>query len=213
MVFAAQKLRKQNELKAPTVVIVDDRIDLEDQITGDFTRAEIPNIESAPDKESLENFFKQDQRKILITTIFKFGDVQGMLSDRSNIIVMVDEAHRTQERDLGTKMRTALPNAFFFGLTGTPINRRDHNTFATFGAEEDEERYLSKYTFQNSVADGATLELNFKTVPVEMHLDEKALQEEFDELTDQISEEEKAELVKRTSVEAFFTSDKRINDV
>lgn len=213
MVFAAQKLRKQNELKAPTVVIVDDRIDLEDQITGDFTRAEIPNIESAKDKETLENFFKQDQRKILITTIFKFGDVQKMLSDRSNIIVMVDEAHRTQEKDLGAKMRTALPNAFFFGLTGTPINRRDHNTFAAFGAEEDEGRYMSKYTFQDSIADGATLELNFKTVPVEMHLDDKKLQEEFDELTDQISEEEKIELVKRTSVEAFFTADKRINDV
>lgn len=213
MVFAAQKLRKQNELKAPTVVIVDDRIDLEDQITGDFTRAEIPNIESAKDKEALENFFKQDQRKILITTIFKFGDVQKMLSDRSNIIVMVDEAHRTQEKDLGAKMRLALPNAFFFGLTGTPINRRDHNTFAAFGAEEDEGRYMSKYTFQNSIADGATLELNFKTVPVEMHLDDKKLQEEFDELTDQISEEEKTELVKRTSVEAFFTADKRINDV
>lgn len=213
MVFAAQKLRKQNELKAPTVVIVDDRIDLEDQITGDFTRAEIPNIESAKDKESLELFFKQDQRKILITTIFKFGDVQQMLSDRSNIIVMVDEAHRTQEQDLGAKMRLALPNAFFFGLTGTPINRRDRNTFAAFGAEEDEGRYMSKYTFQNSVADGATLELNFKTVPVEMHLDEKKLQEEFDELTDQINEEEKTELVKRTSVEAFFTADKRVNDV
>lgn len=213
MVFAAQKLRKQNELKAPTVVIVDDRIDLEDQITGDFTRAEIPNIESAKDKDALEKFFKQDQRKILITTIFKFGDVQKMLSDRSNIIVMVDEAHRTQEKDLGAKMRLALPNAFFFGLTGTPINRRDHNTFAAFGAEEDEGRYMSKYTFQDSIADGATLELNFKTVPVEMHLDEKNLQAEFDELTDQISEEEKTELVKRTSVEAFFTADKRINDV
>lgn len=213
MVFAAQKLRKQNELKAPTVVIVDDRIDLEDQITGDFTRAEIPNIESAKDKDALEKFFKQDQRKILITTIFKFGDVQQKLSDRSNIIVMVDEAHRTQEKDLGAKMRLALPNAFFFGLTGTPINRRDHNTFAAFGAEEDEGRYMSKYTFQNSVADGATLELTFKTVPVEMHLDDKKLQEEFDELTDQISEEGKAELVKRTSVEAFFTADKRVNDV
>lgn len=213
MVFAAQKLRKQNELKAPTVVIVDDRIDLEDQITGDFTRAEIPNIESAKDKDALEKFFKQDQRKILITTIFKFGDVQQKLSDRSNIIVMVDEAHRTQEKNLGAKMRLALPNAFFFGLTGTPINRRDHNTFAAFGAEEDEGRYMSKYTFQNSVADGATLELTFKTVPVEMHLDDKKLQEEFDELTDQISEEGKAELVKRTSVEAFFTADKRVNDV
>ena len=87
-------------MKAPTVVIVDDRIDLEDQITGDFTRAEIPNIESATDKDALEKFFEQDQRKILITTIFKFGDVQHKLSDRSNIIVMVDEAHRTQEKDL-----------------------------------------------------------------------------------------------------------------
>lgn len=213
MVFAAQKLRRQNELKAPTVVIVDDRIDLEDQITGDFTRAEIPNIESAKDKDALEKFFKQDQRKILITTIFKFGDVVQTLSDRSNIIVMVDEAHRTQEKNLGTKMRVALPNAFFFGLTGTPINRHDHNTFATFGAEEDKGRYLSKYTFQHSVIDGATLELNFKTVPVEMHLDKENLQEEFDDLTDQISEDEKTELIKRTSVDAFFTAEKRINDV
>lgn len=215
MVFAAQKLRLQNELHAPTVVIVDDRIDLEDQITGDFTRAEIPNIESAKTKEELVAFFKQDQRKILITTIFKFGDVEGVLNERDNIILLVDEAHRTQEKDLGQKMRNALPNAFFFGLTGTPINKRDKNTFLAFGADEDMETggYISKYTFQNSVEDGATLELNFQTVPVEMHLNEEQLQEEFDELTDQISDAEKNELVKRTSVEAFFTAEKRINDV
>lgn len=206
MVFAAQKLRLQNELHAPTVVIVDDRIDLEDQITGDFTRADIPNIESAKTKEELVAFFKQDQRKILITTIFKFGDVDSVLNERDNIILLVDEAHRTQEKDLGQKMRNALPNAFFFGLTGTPINKRDKNTFQSFGADEDLEKggYISKYTFQNSVEDGATLELNFQTVPVEMHLNEAQLQEEFDELTDQISEEEKNELVKRTSVEAFL---------
>ena len=214
MVFAAQKLRRLNELKAPTVVIVDDRVDLEDQITGDFTRAEIPNIESARSKDELELFFKQDQRKILITTIFKFGEVEHMLNERENIIVMVDEAHRTQEGDLGMKMRTALPNAFFFGLTGTPINRRDKNTFALFGdLEADKNGYMSKYTFQNSVEDGATLELNFKTVPVEMHLNEEKLQEEFDDLTDQISEEDKNELVRRTSVEAFFTAEERINKV
>lgn len=215
MVFAAQKLRMQNELHAPTVVIVDDRVDLEDQITGDFTRAEIPNIESATNKDALIAFFKQDQRKILITTIFKFGDVEEVLNKRDNIILLVDEAHRTQEKDLGRKMRNSLPNAFFFGLTGTPINKRDKNTFLAFGAEEDHEQggYISKYTFQNSVDDGATLELNFKTVPVELHLNEAQLQEEFDALTDQISEEEKNELVKRTSVEAFFTAEKRINDV
>lgn len=213
MVFAAQKLRLQQELKAPTVVIVDDRIDLEDQITGDFTRAEIPNVDSISSKTDLET--KIHQRKILITTIFKFGDLaEGeVIDDRDNIILLMDEAHRTQEGDLGKKMRTALPNAFFFGLTGTPINRNDHNTFACFGAEEDEYGYISKYTFQNSVDDGATLELNFKTVPVEMHLNEERLQEEFDQLTDQISEEDKQELTRRTSVEAFFTADKRIQEV
>lgn len=213
MVFAAQKLRLQQDLKSPTVLIVDDRIDLEDQITGDFTRAEIPNVEGIESKSELET--KIHQRKILITTIFKFGDlIDGqMLDDRDNIILLMDEAHRTQEGDLGKKMRTALPNAFFFGLTGTPINRNDHNTFVCFGAEEDEYGYISKYTFQDSIADGATLELNFKTVPVEMHLDETKLQEEFDALTDQISEDDKNELVHRTSVEAFFTADKRIKDV
>lgn len=213
MVMAAQKLRKQQALKAPTVVIVDDRIDLEDQITGDFTRAEIPNVDNILSKEDLET--KIHQRKILITTIFKFGDLADgeVIDDRDNIILLMDEAHRTQEGDLGKKMRTALPNAFFFGLTGTPIKRNDHNTFACFGAEEDEYGYISKYTFQNSIEDGATLELNFKTVPVEMHLDEKKLQAEFDALTDQISEEDKQELTRRTSVEAFFTSEKRINEV
>lgn len=213
MVFAAQKLRRQEVLKAPTVVIVDDRIDLEDQITGDFTRAEIPNIDSISSKQELEE--KIHQRKILITTIFKFSDLNDgeVIDDRGNIILLMDEAHRTQEGDLGKKMRTALPNAFFFGLTGTPINRNDHNTFACFGAEEDKYGYISKYTFQNSVEDKATLELNFKTVPVEMHLDNANLQKLFDELTDQISEEDKNELVRRTSVEAFFTAEKRINDV
>lgn len=73
MVFAAQKLRRQQVLGAPTVLIVDDRIDLEDQITGDFTRAEIPNVDSISTKQELEE--KIHQRKILITTIFKFGDL------------------------------------------------------------------------------------------------------------------------------------------
>lgn len=213
MVFAAQKLRRQSILKAPTVIIVDDRIDLEDQITGDFTRAEIPNVENITSKQELET--KISQRKILITTIFKFGDLDAgeVIDTRDNIILLMDEAHRTQEGDLGQKMRTALPNAFFFGLTGTPINRNDHNTFAAFGADEDKYGYISKYTFQNSVADGATLELNFKTVPVSMHLDEEKLQEEFDALTDQINETDKEELVRRTSVEAFFTAEDRINEV
>ncbi len=67
-----------------------------------------------------------------------------MLNDRENIVALVDEAHRTQEGDLGRKMRKALPNAFLFGLTGTPINRRDRNTFYAFGADEDANGYISR---------------------------------------------------------------------
>ena len=126
MVFAAQKLRMMPELQNPTVVIVDDRIDLETQITGDFNAADIPNLQSLSTKEDLMNFFEQDMRKIAITTIYRFGDVEKALNMRDNIILMVDEAHRTQEGDYGEKMRLALPNAFFFGLTGTPINRLDN---------------------------------------------------------------------------------------
>ena len=215
MVFAAQKLMKMQELNAPTVAIVDDRTDLRDQITGDFTRSEIENVDFAYTGDELRKFFEQDQRKILITTIFLFGKVQKALNARENIIILVDEAHRTQERDLGERMRLALPNAFFFGLTGTPINKRDKNTFKCFGADEDTGGYMSKYTFQDSIDDGATLELNFREVPVEMHLDEKNLQEAFDKMADEnnLTEEERDQLTKGTKVEAFFTSPKRIHEV
>lgn len=214
MVFASQMLMRKVP-NAPTVVIVDDRRDLRAQITGDFTRAEIPNLDFAYTKEELQTFFKNDQRKILITTIFLFGEVKEALNARENIIVMVDEAHRTQEGDLGECMRMALPNAFFFGLTGTPINRKDKNTFKCFGAEEDTSGYMSKYSYQDSIDDGATLELNFKEVPVELHLNEESLQAAFDQMAaeNNLSDDEKDELTRRTSVEAFFTDPKRIHEV
>lgn len=214
MVFASQMLMKRVP-NAPTVVIVDDRRDLRAQITGDFTRAEIPNLDFAYSKEELQKFFTGDQRKILITTIFLFGEMQKALNLRENIIVMVDEAHRTQEGNLGECMRMALPNAFFFGLTGTPINKADRNTFTCFGADEDKGGYMSKYSYQDSIDDGATLELNFREVPVELHMDEEKLQAAFDAMAAEhnLTEEEKAALTKRTTVEAFFTAPERIRQV
>lgn len=215
MVFAAQKLRMMPELKNPTVVIVDDRIDLETQITATFNASDIPNLTSASTKEELTAFFRGDMRKILITTIFKFGEVTGELNPRDNIIVMVDEAHRTQEGDLGEKMRTALPNAFFFGLTGTPINRTDKNTFATFGAEEDRTGYMSRYSFSDSIRDGATLPLHFEPVPVELHVDKEKLDREFDALTDRagLSREDRNELSRRVNMRAIMYNPSRIRKV
>ncbi len=213
MVFAAQKLRMMPELQNPTVVIVDDRIDLETQITGDFNAADIPNLQSLGTKEELMNFFEQDMRKIAITTIFRFGDVEKALNMRDNIILMVDEAHRTQEGDLGEKMRLALPNAFFFGLTGTPINRLDKNTFKTFGAIEDKSGYMSKYCFSDSIRDKATLPLNFEPVPIDLHVDKDSLNQAFDELAEGLSDEDKGELSKNVTMKAIMYDRKRIRKV
>lgn len=213
MVFAAQKLRMTPELKNPTVVIVDDRIDLDTQITATFNASDIPNLQTAATKEELISFFTGDMRKILITTIFKFGEVEGVLNPRDNIILMVDEAHRTQEGDLGAKMRTALPNAFFFGLTGTPINRTDKNTFFTFGAVEDKSGYMSRYSFSDSIRDNATLQLHFEAVPVDLHINQDIVDVAFDEMTAQLRPEDKNELAKRVKMEAIMKSPERIRKV
>ncbi len=193
MVFAAQKLRLHPRLKNPTVLIVVDRVDLDTQITGTFTGADIPNLEKADSRDKLRQLLAQDVRKIIITTIFKFGEAPnsengGVLNDRSNIITLVDEAHRTQEGDLGRKMRDSLPNAFLFGLTGTPINRFDRNTFYAFGAEEDDQGYLSRYGFEESIRDGATLKLHFEPRLLELHIDKAAIDAAFKEMTGGLSD-------------------------
>ena len=215
MVFAAQKLRMMPELKSPTVAIVLDRIDLDMQMTATFDASDVPNLVKAEDKQGLIDFFKQDQRKILITTIFKFGEVDGCLNQRDNIILMVDEAHRTQEGNLGEKMRTALPNAFFFGLTGTPINKLDKNTFRTFGALEDKSGYMSRYSFADSIRDGATLPLNFEPVPVELHVDQDLVDREFDRLAEEagLSAQEKSDVARRVRMEAIMKAPERIQKV
>jgi type I restriction enzyme R subunit len=132
MVFAAQKLRKLAELKSPTVLVLVDRTDLDTQISGTFNAADIPNIETTENIRELQKLLELDTRKIIISMIHKFKDAKPDLNLRGNIIVLVDEAHRTQEGDLGRQMRAALPNAFLFGLTGTPVNKIDKNTYWAF---------------------------------------------------------------------------------
>jgi type I restriction enzyme R subunit len=197
MVFAAQKLRLDPELKNPTVLIVVDRIDLDTQITATFNAADVPNTVPAGTREELGKFLRQDVRKVIITTIHKFAEADGVLNPRSNIIVLVDEAHRTQEGDLGYKMREALPNAFLFGLTGTPINKRDRNTFYAFGAAEDEQGYMSRYTFEESIRDKATLPLHFEARLIELRIDKDAIDEAFANITGHLSEEDQANLSKQ----------------
>lgn len=194
MVFAANKLRA---LENRPVLIVVDRIDLDTQITATFNAADVPNLETADTRQKLHDLLELDSRKVIITTIHKFAEAGDVINPSDKLVVLVDEAHRTQEGDLGMRMRQALPNAFLFGLTGTPINTRDRNTFFAFGAPEDAGGYLSRYSFEESIRDDATLPLRFETRSVDLRIDRAALDEDFARLTAHLSDEDREEVSKR----------------
>ncbi len=216
MIFAAQKLRRSPELKSPTVIVLVDRTDLDTQITGTFNAADVPNVETTDNISELQTLLKRDTRKIIISMIHKFRDAKPNLNTRENIIVLVDEAHRTQEGDLGRQMRAALPNAFLFGLTGTPVNKADKNTFWAFGAEEDQEGYMSRYTFHESIRDSATLPLHFEPRLVDVHVDTESMDKAFDEFKEAaaLTDEEADELNKKSAkMAAFLKSPERVEKI
>lgn len=214
MLFAAQKLRRQQDLGNPTVLIVVDRIDLDTQITATFNSAEVPNMITTDSIKELHDLLEKDSRKIIITMIHKFKDAYPDMNKRDNIIVMVDEAHRTQEGDLGRRMRAALPNAFLFGLTGTPINKTDKNTFWAFGSEQDVAGYMNRYTFQESIRDNATLPLHFEPRLPNYHIRKEDLDIAYKELTNDLSEEDRHTLSQRaTSMNVFLKSSERIKAI
>lgn len=213
MVFAAQKLRRAPELKSPTVIVLVDRTDLDTQISGTFNAADIPNVETTDNIKELQSLLERDTRKIIISMIHKFRDAKPNMNTRDNIIVLVDEAHRTQEGDLGRQMRAALPNAFLFGLTGTPVNKADKNTFWAFGAEEDQAGYMSRYTFQESIRDDATLPLHFEPRMVDVHVDKKSIDEAFAQFKDEAAltdEEADALNQKSAKMAAFLKAPERV---
>lgn len=213
MVFAAQKLRREKELKSPTVIVLVDRTDLDTQITGTFNAADIANVETTDNIKQLQTLLENDTRKIIISMIHKFRDAKPNMNTRDNIIVLVDEAHRTQEGDLGRQMRAALPNAFLFGLTGTPVNKADKNTFWAFGAEDDEGGYMSRYTFHDSIRDNATLPLHFEPRLVDVHVDKETIDKAFAAFKESaaLTDEEADALSKKSAkMSAFLKSPERV---
>ncbi|MFC0878027.1 type I restriction endonuclease subunit R [Saccharicrinis sp. FJH2] len=216
MVFAAQKLRRTAELKSPTVIVLVDRTDLDTQIIGTFNAADIPNVQSTDNINELKTLLERDTRKIIISMIHKFRDAKPNMNTRDNIIVLVDEAHRTQEGDLGRQMRAALPNAFLFGLTGTPVNKADKNTFWAFGSEEDEGGYLSRYTFQDSLRDDATLPLHFEPRLVDVHVDTESIDRAFEAFKEEaVLTDEEADALNRKSAKmaAFLKAPERVSQI
>lgn len=215
MAFAALRLLNDTSLHGPTVLIVLDRVDLVEQTARQFQTAGMPRLRVAASSADLRKMLAEGAPGVIVTTIFKFEGA-GLLNERENVIVMVDEAHRTQEGSLGDDLRTALPNAQFFGLTGTPIADKDRNTFKLFGDPLDPGWVLNRYTIERSISDGASVPVHVETRLVDFHVDRERLDEAFAVMADEegLSDEERELLADRaTSLRTFMLNPARVRAV
>ncbi|MEH0404265.1 type I restriction endonuclease subunit R [[Kitasatospora] papulosa] len=188
MVFAAALLLADTRTESPTIILLSDRNHLVRHTSGVFTSAMGDAYFHKPSSsQKLRALLVDDVRGVISTTVHKFAEAGKNLSVRSNIIVLVDEAHRTQssdEKSLAGQMRAALPNARFFGMTGTPIRNLATDTFDLFGEEADPGRVLHRYSVSRSLLDEATVPVILHPHPVSFEMDDQALQAEFDEFAD-----------------------------
>ncbi len=192
MVFYAGRVILDPEMENPTIVLLTDRNDLDDQLFKTFSRCKEllrQNPAQAADRADLRDKLRVDAGGVVFTTIQKFfpeekGDRHPVLSERRNIVVIADEAHRSQYDFIdgfARHMRDALPNASFIGFTGTPIELTDKNTRAVFGD------YISIYDIQRSVEDQATVPIYYESRLAKLALKEEErpkIDPEFEEATE-----------------------------
>lgn len=215
MLFAAVKLVNEPRLANPSVILIADRIQLVSQMYRQFKRANMPSLEAPETAAELRSLLAQDRRGIIFTTVHKFRGA-GELNTRENIIVLVDEAHRTQEGQLGQHLRKAFPNARFFGFTGTPIADEDRNTYELFGDPDDPNHAMNTYDSDRSIADGTTVRMRVAPRLVDFHIRREELDKAFDELAREegLSEEEQEQIAaKAISTRTFFANPERIRKV
>ncbi len=180
MIKAAELLFRAPEADKPTILLMIDRNELEDQMLKNLAALGLGNLEHADSIARLNQLLRDDYRGIIVTMIHKFRDMPANLNLRKNIYVLIDEAHRTTGGDLGNFLMAALPNATFIGFTGTPVDKTVYGkgTFKTFGCEDDQ-GYLHKYSIAESIEDGTTLPLYYQLAPNEMLVPHETLDREF----------------------------------
>lgn len=180
MIKAAELLFREPEADKPTILLMIDRNELEDQMLKNLAALGLGNLEHADSIARLNQLLRDDYRGIIVTMIHKFRDMPANLNLRKNIFVLIDEAHRTTAGDLGNFLMAGLPNATFIGFTGTPVDKTAYGkgTFKTFGCEDDA-GYLHKYSIADSIEDGTTLPLYYQLAPNEMLVPHATLDKEF----------------------------------
>lgn len=180
MIKTAERLFRAPAADKPTVLLMIDRNELEDQMLKNLAALGLGNLEHASSIARLNQLLRDDYRGIIVTMIHKFRDMPAELNTRANIYVLIDEAHRTTGGDLGNFLMAGLPNASYLGFTGTPVDKTVYGkgTFKTFGCEDDQ-GYLHKYSIADSIEDGTTLPLYYQLAPNEMLVPHETLDKEF----------------------------------
>jgi type I restriction enzyme R subunit len=218
MIKAAEMLFKAPTSEKPTILLMIDRNELEDQMLKNLAALGLNNVEHADRIRTLVKLLKNDYRGIIVTTIHKFRDMPEKINERSNIYVFIDEAHRTTGGDLGTFLMAGLPNATYIGFTGTPIDKTAYGrgTFKTFGCEDDK-GYLHKYSIAESIEDGTTLPLYYNLAPNEMLANEELMEKEFWSLAEAEGvadiEELNKILERAVNLKNFLKGDERVNKI
>ncbi|WP_406852721.1 type I restriction endonuclease subunit R [Brevundimonas sp. BH3] len=201
MVFLALKLKTHLTLDAPTlqnpnILVLTDRIDLDDQISKTFVACGLPNPKQAGSVGELrEAVARGGNGQILLSTIFKFQGSTEPIPSSEDWIVMVDECHRTQEKDLGAFLSKTLPNARFFGFTGTPIKKADKDTYARFS--ESGETYLDKYGIDDAVRDKATVPILYEGRKTDWSINEAEIDILFDRWFVDVPDDKREKLKKK----------------
>jgi type I restriction enzyme, R subunit len=180
MIKAAQLLFKAASAEKPTVLILIDRNELEDQMLRNLAALGLSNVRHADSIAGLNKLLNDDYRGIIVSTIHKFQGMPAEVNTRSNIFVMIDEAHRTTGGDLGNYLMAGIPNAVYIGFTGTPVDKTAYGkgTFKTFGTA-DADGYTHKYSIRESIEDGTTLPLYYNLAPNEMLASPELMEKEF----------------------------------
>ncbi|WP_049947744.1 type I restriction endonuclease subunit R [Candidatus Halobonum tyrrellensis] len=200
MLYAARMLLERGVLDHPKVVLVVDTKDLEDQMAQ--TLNNLGNFEQftrAKNIDHLERRLQTDQSELIVTTIQKFEDVESNLQREQPTVVMSDEAHRFMEKDLGNKLAAALPNAFHFGFTGTPVRESERDTFDNYRPEgKPDELYLHYYSIGDGIDDGLILPVHFSLRhDMEWEIDADAIDVDFDREFADLSIDEKQEVIEK----------------
>ena len=195
MVMLAEVLALERSIIDFKIILVTDRVDLDDQIYRTFHHCGTQPVQAKTGRH-LEQLLKDDKARIITTVIDKFElavSRVGVRNEHPDIFVLVDESHRGQFGELHAKMRQALPNACFIGFTGTPVTKKDKSTIDRFGG------LIDAYTLEQAVQDNAVVPLLYEGRHVDQKVDSEALDDWFERLTARLSDEQKSDLKRRFS--------------